>query len=71
MFSTIEGPDDEIYCTVCYRKYWGPGGKNKFGEKSVGADGEEGDEDCCVRCGGHFSADLVHKTAINFSRQSV
>ena len=24
-FNCIEGPDDDIYCKVCYLRYWGPG----------------------------------------------
>merc|ERR1712045_935499 len=33
-FNAIEGPDDEVYCKVCYKRYHGPGGHNKFGEKT-------------------------------------
>lgn len=24
-FNCIEGPDDDIYCKVCYLRFWGPG----------------------------------------------
>ena len=50
-FNCIEGPDDEIYCKVCYRKYHGPGGKNNFGEKCQ-SQTDDSDEDACVRCRG-------------------
>ena len=24
-FNCIEGPDDDVYCKVCYLRFWGPG----------------------------------------------
>merc|ERR1712088_561497 len=45
------GPDDEVYCKVCYLRYHGPGGHNKFGEKTTFPCDEESPE-ACVRCKG-------------------
>jgi len=50
-FNCIEGPDDDIYCKVCYLRFWGPGGKNKFGEKSI-YETDDSDPDACFRCHG-------------------
>jgi len=62
-YGAIEGPDDDIYCTVCYKKHWGPGGKNKYGEKTPFPT-EETDEDCCVRCKGKvFEAERINAKA--------
>ena len=67
-YGAIEGPDDEIYCTVCYRKHWGPGGKNKFGEKTPFPT-EETDEDACVRCKGKvFEAERITAKAGPFHK---
>jgi len=48
-YLAIEGPDDEVYCKVCYRKNFGPGGRSMFGDNSPFPT-EETDEDACVRC---------------------
>jgi len=67
-YGAIEGPDDEVYCTVCYRKHWGPGGKNKFGEKTPFPT-EESDEDSCVRCKGKvFEAERINAKAGPFHK---
>jgi hypothetical protein len=48
-YGAIEGPDDEVYCRVCYLRAYGPGGKNKFGEVTPVAV-DDGEPDACVRC---------------------
>ena len=50
-FGAIEGPDDQVYCKVCYGKFHGPGGKNMFGDKTPFPT-DESDSDACVRCQG-------------------
>ncbi|CAB4062558.1 unnamed protein product [Lepeophtheirus salmonis] len=51
-FKAIEGPDDEVYCRVCYLRHHGPGGKNMYGDKThVDAVGEENLQSC-GRCKG-------------------
>ena len=59
-FLAIEGPDNEVYCKVCYKKTYGPGGRNAYGDNTpFPADGEE-DEDACNRCKGKvFEAERV------------
>ena len=66
--NAIEGPDDEVYCRVCYLRNFGPGGKNKYGEKTLFETDEE-DPDSCIRCKGKVfeaekivaKAGLIHK----------
>ncbi len=53
-FSAIEGPDDEVYCRVCYLRAFGPGGKNKYGDKTY-FEAEDADPDACLRCHGKVS----------------
>ena len=48
-FLAIEGPDNEVYCKVCYRRHYGPGGRNQFGDKTPFPT-DEADEDACFRC---------------------
>ena len=59
-YGAIEGPDDEIYCRVCYLKAYGPGGKNKYGDATPYPVEDEEAPDCCIRCGSkvkwHFLA---------------
>jgi hypothetical protein len=64
-FNAIEGPDDEVYCKVCYLRYHGPGGHNKFGEKTAFPCDEESPE-ACIRCKGQvFEAEKqVTKTGV-------
>lgn len=50
-YGAIEGPDDEVYCRTCYLRAYGPGGKNKFGEKTP-FPAEDESPDACVRCQG-------------------
>jgi len=59
-FSAAEGPDNEIYCRVCYRRAFGPGGKNKFGDKTF-FEAEDADKaKACLRCGGKvFEMDKI------------
>jgi len=67
-FNAIEGPDDEVYCKVCYLRFHGPGGHNKFGEKDTFPCDEESPE-ACIRCKGQvFEAEkqvvksgVIHK----------
>jgi len=67
-FGAIEGPDDEVYCKVCYRKFWGPGGKNRLGEKDK-VECEEDDPDACVRCAGKvFEAERITAKAGPFHK---
>ncbi|TRY73464.1 hypothetical protein TCAL_02229 [Tigriopus californicus] len=71
-FSAIEGPDDEAYCKVCYLKNHGPGGKNKYGDKTH-VDIDESDPEACIRCKGKvFDAEkyftksgVVHKFCLS------
>lgn len=53
-FNCIEGPDDDIYCKVCYLRFWGPGGKNNYGDKTR-FETEDDDPDACLRCKGKVS----------------
>jgi len=64
-FNAIEGPDDEVYCKVCYLRHHGPGGHNKFGEKTAFPCDEESPE-ACIRCKGQvFEAEKqVTKTGV-------
>merc|ERR1739846_216271 len=64
-FNAIEGPDDEVYCKVDYIRYHGPGGHNKFGEKTEFPCDEESPE-ACIRCKGQvFEAEKqVAKTGV-------
>jgi len=67
-FNAIEGPDDEVYCKVCYLRFHGPGGHNKYGEKDTFPCDEESPE-ACIRCKGQvFEAEkqvvksgVIHK----------
>jgi len=59
-FNAIEGPDDEIYCRVCYLRYHGPGGKNNYGDKTTIAAEADDAADACIRCKGRvFEAEKV------------
>jgi len=49
-YGAIEGPDDEVYCRVCYLRAYGPGGKNKFGDATPYPVENEESNDACVRC---------------------
>jgi len=58
--NAIEGPDDEVYCKTCYLRFHGPGGKNKYGEKTPFPTDEESPE-ACVRCKGKvFEAEKMN-----------
>jgi len=51
-YGAIEAPDNEIYCRVCYLRAYGPGGKNKYGDFTPGANSDDNEcPDNCVRCG--------------------
>lgn len=71
-FNAIEGPDDEVYCRTCYLRFHGPGGKNKYGEKTPFPT-EDDAPDACVRCKGKvFEAEklntktgLIHKYCLS------
>merc|ERR1719384_1293044 len=65
-YGAIEGPDDEVYCRVCYLRAYGPGGKNKYGDATPYPVENEGDEDACVRCGSKvFEMDkIITKTGM-------
>jgi len=71
-FLAIEGPDDEVYCKVCYKRSFGPGGRNMYGDNSI-FETDESDEAACVRCKGKvFEAERVvakagpfHKYCLN------
>ena len=40
----------QIYCRVCYLRAYGPGGKNKYGDFTPGANSEDNEcPDNCVR----------------------
>ena len=73
-FLAIEGPDDEVYCKVCYGKNYGPGGKNFIGDNTIFPT-DESDEDACSRCKGKvFEAEKIvakcgvyHKHCMNCS----
>lgn len=41
----------QVYCKVCYLRNYGPGGKNKYGEKTK-FETDEDDAEACVRCKG-------------------
>ena len=41
----------KVYCKVCYLRFHGPGGHNKFGEKDTFPCDEESPE-ACIRCKG-------------------
>ena len=43
----------QVYCKICYKRYHGPGGHNKFGEKTEFPCDEESPE-ACIRCKGIF-----------------
>ena len=49
-YGAIEGPDDEVYCRVCYLKAYGPGGKNKYGDSTPYPVEDEEAPDSCIRC---------------------
>jgi cysteine/glycine-rich protein len=49
-YGAIEGPDDEVYCRVCYLRAFGPGGKNKFGDATPYPVENEESNDACGRC---------------------
>ena len=58
-FLAIEGPDDEVYCKVCYKKNYGPGGRNFIGDNTIFPT-DEADEDACYRCKGKvFEAEKI------------
>ena len=53
---------------MCYRKFWGPGGKNRLGEKDK-VECEEDDPDACVRCAGKvFEAERITAKAGPFHK---
>jgi len=60
-YGAIEGPDDEVYCRVCYLRAYGPGGKNKYGEANPVAMDDESAPEACVRC--HSKVFEVEKIA--------
>ena len=41
----------QVYCKICYKRYHGPGGHNKFGEKTTFPCDDESPE-ACIRCTG-------------------
>lgn len=41
----------QAYCKVCYLKNHGPGGKNKYGDKTH-VDIDESNPEACIRCKG-------------------
>ena len=41
----------QVYCKVCYLRFHGPGGHNKYGEKDTFPCDEESPE-ACIRCKG-------------------
>jgi len=48
---------------VCYRRHFGTGGKNKYGNKTY-FEAEDADPDACIRCHGRvFEMDKVIKIA--------
>jgi len=49
-YGAIEGPDDEVYCRVCYLKAYGPGGKNKYGDSTPFPVEDEESPEACIRC---------------------
>ena len=49
-YGAIEGPDDEVYCRVCYLRAYGPGGKNKYGDATPYPVEDEECPEACVRC---------------------
>ncbi len=55
----------QVYCRVCYLKNFGPGGKNKYGDKTH-FEAEDADPDACLRCHGKvFEAEkLVAKAGV-------
>ena len=58
-FLAIEGPDDEVYCKVCYKRNYGPGGRSQFGDNTI-FQTDEADQDACVRCKGKvFEAERI------------
>ncbi len=47
----------QVYCRVCYLKNFGPGGKNKFGDKTH-FEAEDADPDACIRCHGKVRSQI-------------
>lgn len=67
-YGAIEGPDDEIYCKVCYLRHWGPGGRNAYNDKTLFKT-DASDEDACVRCTGKvFEAERIQAKAGPFHK---
>ena len=48
--SSMEGPNNEIYCKTCYVKEYFTGGRNKFGDFKAAPETSLDDPETCPRC---------------------